>query len=201
MNGQPDRLQTLFESPKLKAVTQRNLPVYGPYHASHLYKNVSGDESVIEEIVCAKLGFQNITLALPLITVAGTFSAGDDSRIVLRNLVKHILTERYDVQDLVKSCGESLAQSGQSRLEVHLLGFSRYLETLAKCFESLVGQPNVSFQTYDGISLPSETETTSRTSRRLKLAIVGMAGRFPNAANHEKFWDLLEGGVDLHRQV
>lgn len=40
-----------------------------------------------------------------------------------------------------------------------------------------------------------------RTSKKPKLAIVGMAGRFPNAADHEKFWDLLEAGLDVHRKV
>jgi hypothetical protein len=34
-----------------------------------------------------------------------------------------------------------------------------------------------------------------------KIAIVGMAGRFPNAADHEKFWKLLENGLDVHREV
>jgi len=33
------------------------------------------------------------------------------------------------------------------------------------------------------------------------IAIVGMAGRFPDAADHEKFWDLLEKGLDVHREI
>ena len=33
------------------------------------------------------------------------------------------------------------------------------------------------------------------------IAIVGMAGRFPDAADHEKFWELLEKGLDVHREV
>lgn len=36
---------------------------------------------------------------------------------------------------------------------------------------------------------------------RCKLAIVGMAGRFPDAASHEKLWELLEKGLDVHRVV
>ena len=34
-----------------------------------------------------------------------------------------------------------------------------------------------------------------------KIAIVGMSGRFPNAANHELFWELLEKGTDTHRVI
>jgi hypothetical protein len=37
--------------------------------------------------------------------------------------------------------------------------------------------------------------------RNAKIAIVGMAGRFPNAADHEAFWQLLEQGLDVHREV
>ena len=40
-----------------------------------------------------------------------------------------------------------------------------------------------------------------RTSKHPQLAIVGMAGRFPDAADHEKLWDLLRAGLDVHREV
>jgi acyl transferase domain-containing protein len=33
------------------------------------------------------------------------------------------------------------------------------------------------------------------------IAIVGMAGRFPGADDLEGFWNALESGLDLHRQV
>jgi acyl transferase domain-containing protein len=40
-----------------------------------------------------------------------------------------------------------------------------------------------------------------RATGRAKLAIVGMAGRFPDAASHEKLWELLEKGLDVHREA
>ena len=48
---------------------------------------------------------------------------------------------------------------------------------------------------------PSAFGDAPRTSKKPKLAIVGMAGRFPNAADHEKFWELLEAGLDVHKRV
>jgi iron transport multicopper oxidase len=33
------------------------------------------------------------------------------------------------------------------------------------------------------------------------IAIVGMAGRFPNADNIEELWEVLEKGLDCHREV
>ena len=41
----------------------------------------------------------------------------------------------------------------------------------------------------------------SGNSKDSKIAIVGMAGRFPNATDHEAFWKLLEQGLDVHREV
>lgn len=34
-----------------------------------------------------------------------------------------------------------------------------------------------------------------------KIAIISMAGRFPDAAGHEIFWELLEKGLDVHKEV
>src|SRR5213078_4998 len=41
----------------------------------------------------------------------------------------------------------------------------------------------------------------STLKKDAKIAIVGMSGRFPDAASHELFWDLLEKGLDVHRPV
>ena len=38
-------------------------------------------------------------------------------------------------------------------------------------------------------------------SNQPKIAICGLSGRFPDAADHETFWELLEKGLDLHREV
>ena len=54
-------------------------------------------------------------------------------------------------------------------------------------------------------SAKSESATLSPDNRgsvgRCKLAIVGMAGRFPDAASHQALWELLERGLDVHREV
>ena len=41
-----------------------------------------------------------------------------------------------------------------------------------------------------------------RTTQQSKLAIVGMSCRMPGGAtNTEKFWELLENGMDVHRTI
>ena len=44
-------------------------------------------------------------------------------------------------------------------------------------------------------------ESTKGRTQNDKIAIVGMAGRFPNAANTEALWDLLMKGLDVHRRI
>ena len=51
---------------------------------------------------------------------------------------------------------------------------------------------------------PAHKEASSQHSGKFadsRIAIVGMAGRFPNAANHELFWELLEKGTDTHKAI
>jgi hypothetical protein len=56
----------------------------------------------------------------------------------------------------------------------------------------------------DGVSWFSQNKIPKSVPgdmRNAKIAIIGMAGRFPNAADHEAFWQLLEQGLDVHREV
>ena len=50
----------------------------------------------------------------------------------------------------------------------------------------------------------ADTKASNQASGKFadsKIAIVGMSGRFPNAANHELFWELLEKGTDTHKVI
>jgi Beta-ketoacyl synthase, N-terminal domain len=46
-------------------------------------------------------------------------------------------------------------------------------------------------------SSPSQAGVTTKEP----IAIVGMAGRFPDAMSHDELWKLLESGVDCHKVV
>ena len=43
-----------------------------------------------------------------------------------------------------------------------------------------------------------ENASNPQHARQPKIAIIGFAGRFPEAENIEKFWDVLHGGIDTH---
>ena len=114
---------------------------------------------------------------------------------LLTQVVEYILNEQINLQDVISSCTDMALSSQQC--------------TIVSCgpndFENLVAEAlneaKVSLlQTPDPGGLNSFGDAP-RTSKKPKIAIVGMAGRFPDAADHEKFWDLLEKGLDVHRKV
>ena len=51
-----------------------------------------------------------------------------------------------------------------------------------------------------GKSAPTR-ETCCTSTKKPKLAIIGMSGRFPGAKDNEAFWDLLYKGLDVHKPV
>lgn len=48
----------------------------------------------------------------------------------------------------------------------------------------------------------ADTESKPRGSQQAKIAIVGMSCRMPGGATDtDKFWDLLDQGLDVHRKI
>lgn len=79
-------------------------------------------------------------------------------------------------------------------------GASRFRDQLVDTLRH-ASNSNTLVQILEGVDSSLRISPNVRTSRKPKLAIVGMAGRFPDAADHEKFWNLLEAGADLHKRV
>ena len=48
---------------------------------------------------------------------------------------------------------------------------------------------------------PQSSQNHGHRPSRPPLAIVGMAGRFPDSDSHEELWELLKAGLDVHRSV
>lgn len=82
------------------------------------------------------------------------------------------------------------------------LGPTQNAATLANLLKSQTDL-EVILRKAPAVSPESTTSTIGNQgpSGKTKLAIVGMAGRFPDAATHEKLWELLEKGLDVHRVV
>ncbi|KAF2717199.1 polyketide synthase [Polychaeton citri CBS 116435] len=195
ISGPPSTVKSFFEqSPVLSKNNRVQIPVYGPYHAEHLYgeaefdKILSGLSSILEK-------YQPISLV---------HSAATGKPIVAENtlqLVKtalnemHKLTVRWD--RLLEETVSQMTASTKGGAKIFAIGYSNVANSLVSALKA-GGQTEVSVVDH---SAWSTAEVYAGRTQNDKIAIVGMAGRFPSAASHEALWDLLMKGLDVHRKI
>ena len=201
ISGPPSTLeQILCYSESLKS-RHLELPVYGPYHASHLHKGVDKGQFLSSNNFPSPEFWNSYRLTLPLRSTSDGkyFDHGLDTITLLTQIIHEVIDDTIRLDKIIGGCVEQLALH-QYDCGVILCGPTRAYTALANALRSQ-GNANVLVQSLANPNISPATEWAPRTSRKPKLAIVGMAGRFPNAADHEKFWELLEAGIDLHRKV
>ena len=131
------------------------------------------------------------------------FDKSLDAPKLFTAVIRDILTETLDIRQTVDGCTEMARENKSEDCNIIAFGPSTSKSLFAKAMES---EPDFRVTLHEDLATklcetPSAFGDDARTSKKPKLAIVGMAGRFPNAADHEKFWDLLEAGLDVHKKV
>ena len=195
ISGPPTTLKRFFdESPTLSNNNRVAIPVYGPYHADHLF-----GEADLEKILAGPVG-EGLKSHQPASFV---HSAATGRAIVAENsyeLAKTALSEmlQHSVRwDLLLEEVVSQMVSTQQASKLYAFGVSSVANSLASALKA-GGQSNSAV--IDHTRWIEDTTYAGRTQND-KIAIVGMAGRFPNAADHEALWDLLMKGLDVHRKI
>ncbi|KAL8657213.1 MAG: hypothetical protein Q9226_002153, partial [Calogaya cf. arnoldii] len=194
VSGPPSTLERLAHStPTFNALRQAPLPIHGPYHARHLYSQSSID-TLLEPFRESLASFQS---TLPIISSTGKPFTPAHGFGLVQKALEEILIEP---------------------LHWKLLTECIALETPAKCTVLPAGPPDVGRSLVAALknkSCPAsldnslwlsstDKEVSGQPSGRCtdsKIAIVGMAGRFPNAADHELLWELLLKGTDTRRVI
>lgn len=192
ISGPPSTSSVFFEDcPALKKCHKVKASIYGPYHAKHLHT----DED-IEKIVRPESGeiFRHATVSFPVYSsVTGQRIEAENSLELLKVCLTEILLEPIHWDNVTKSCGDSAVET----VNVHAIGPTNLASSMVTALRAnktqVVLEDHATWQT--GNSTVSKSKTNS------DIAIVGMSGRFPNAADHELFWELLEKGLDVHRPV
>ena len=202
ISGPPSTLKSLVSSGIFSA-KPTSIPVYGPYHASHLHASVD-----IEKIL--KLNEPEVTDALfktkprsaVMSCTTGSWFEATETKELLKSVVFEILNETLMFNKVLDGCLERARDSQAKSCLILPLGPTQNAATLANLLKNntdleviLRKPPAVSFEA------TSASIGNHGSSGKCKLAIVGMAGRFPDAASHEKLWELLEKGLDVHRVV
>ncbi|KAK7964984.1 Conidial yellow pigment biosynthesis polyketide synthase [Apiospora saccharicola] len=202
VSGPPATLKLLF-SKDLFDSRPTAIPVYGPYHASHLHATADldailrlNDESVSAALVDSK------PRSSVMSCVTGASFTETDTKSLLKAVVWEILNEPLLFHKALSgSIGHARGFKGTRALVIPY-GPTQAAGTLANLLKTQT-ELEVVLRSPPAISRESNTASIGNhgSTGKCKLAIVGMAGRFPDSASVEAFWELLEKGIDAHRVV
>ena len=120
---------------------------------------------------------------------------------LLRAVVHNILTEPLQMGQVINRCVETIMFLKCSKSRIISCGPTDLESTFLAALKTKTDSEIVVHDACGETSSIIAFGQSAATPKRPKIAIVGMAGRFPNAADHEKFWNLLEAGLDVHKKV
>jgi len=197
ISGPPSTLRSLLDG-KVFDKTPLPLPIRGPLHAVHLHSKTDFERTLGLKNTFLSKTLSNFQPRFPILScTSGTWHEESDCYTLLLTVVREILTEPLQFQKILNGCLTKASASRGSKCLIIPFGPSHSARSLADTISSKTAL-NVTLR-----QVPSSNAETDRsaTFENAKLAIVGMAGRFPDAASHEKLWELLEQGLDVHREV
>lgn len=195
-------MRQLFESSFLQGISREATGAHGPYHASHLHHLADAEKILRPSSPQAATLLSQYALAMPVLSTSNGswFPKNSSADDILAAVVTDILVEVLNVGEVLGRSAKKVLELKSSRCKIVSTGPAELQMKLANAVKS-VTEADVTFHDdRSHIAIPKSLDQSSN-SRRPRLAIVGMAGRFPNAADHSKFWDLLESGLDVHRKV
>ncbi|EUC41199.1 hypothetical protein COCMIDRAFT_9064 [Bipolaris oryzae ATCC 44560] len=177
------------------------LPVYsGLCHAQHIY----GFQYV--EAVTRTATFDDLAAApggILFSTNTGRPFEADTSRALFSSVIQEILTSVIKWDQVVQGMVDLGLSLSASRCQILVARPSLPTRDLGVALESNL--PNCKTETEDmtqWIGRPDHRLNPPRGRAQSKLAIVGMACRMPSGATDtEKFWRILEDGLDVHRVI
>lgn len=203
ISGPPTTLKQLFSSTSTFGTNRLEVPIHGPYHASHLHGGLDVEQILrYSDHRTSQILDQYQSRLSIMSTSTGTWFVKDTSvKELLTAIIKNILSEPLRLHEVLNGCVKTVLASKYSKCELTSCGPSNAASSFITALKSATAAEVVLQE--DSLQSPStlRLNQSPRTSRKPKLAIVGMAGRFPDAANAEKFWELLNAGLDVHREV
>jgi iterative type I PKS product template protein len=197
VSGPPSTTKRLFEeSDAFSNNTRVPIPVYAPYHAAHIYSPADIERIISSET--AELLKQSRPHALIHSASTGKCHTATNTLDLVKIALREILLEPVRWDSLLSEVVSQVTAVNSSECTVSAIGVANVANSLASALKA-GGQSGISVRDQTSWTIQSD-ETKGRTQND-KIAIVGMAGRFPSAASHEALWELLEKGLDVHREI
>ncbi|RMZ78667.1 hypothetical protein DV738_g3768, partial [Chaetothyriales sp. CBS 135597] len=194
VSGPPRSLGQLFNSEFCKDIRSKSIPIFGPYHAQHLYSEFD-ISTIIPDKNAANGDFMRVE-NIPVFLSSGTTS-GRTFGSLLKAAIAQILMHPIRWNDMLDELQRCIRRVSPQLFTVVPIGTTAhnliYTALKQSDLRPLLPPPNAN---------PSATQTPIPSSvppNKPKLAIIAMSGRFPGAKDNEAFWDLLYQGLDVHK--
>lgn len=187
LSGPPTITERFFQAvPAEHTIKRVTIPVHAPYHARHLYT----DADLIRIIPQATR--EILKRSQP---IARVHSASSGKPLIAIDTLELFQMSLQDMLQNPVRWDFLLQEMAHIKCEtIFVMGANHVANSLS----ATVSAHNVIDQSaWDA----DASDATSGRTQSDKIAIVGMAGRYPNAANHEALWELLEKGLDVHRKI
>ncbi|KAK4249290.1 hypothetical protein C7999DRAFT_12845 [Corynascus novoguineensis] len=204
ISGPPNTLDAIVKK-KILPGNPVSVPVFGPYHAPHIHSEVDVRALLDLDKPETQDALYRTSPRSPVMNCGtGTWFTETDTISLVASVASTVLKHTLDFTKVLSGCLEAARrfEYEDRKCLILPLGPTQNSGTLKKVLE-LEAKLKVTTR----MPPPYAPEVTASTvgnhgsSGRCKLAIVGMAGRFPDAPSHEALWKLLEQGLDVHREV
>ena len=196
ISGPPATTKLLLQCDAFKACARVPIPVYAPYHAAHLYSQVDIDRILDRDAIRHLQQFRPLSLVHS--AASGKCQTATNTLDLIRTALGEILVEPVRWDSLLSEIVSQVTSASAAECSVSAIGVTSITNSLASALKN-GGQASVTVRDHSAW-VAAEHNSRGRTQND-KIAIVGMSGRFPGAANPEALWDLLEKGLDVHREV
>ena len=204
VSGPPSRLKSLFRHSEFFRYSKHvALPVYGGLcHAAHIF-----NKQHVQTIVGTS-SQQNLNrIRYPKVPILATgtgkrFHASDATEL-LEQIVFELLTQAIRWDNVIDGAVEQARFTAASECQVLVFGVSHPVQDLVATMEASIQDLKVSTEELmPWISKKSNEEQGPRGPAQSKIAIVGMACRFPGGSTDpDKYWDVFEQGRDVHQKI
>jgi monodictyphenone polyketide synthase len=199
ISGPPSRLKALFNKSEFFRTSRSiELPVFGGLcHAPHIY-TLQDTKSIVRR---SSLNATNAPVMPIYSTSTGQFYSASNAAEVFESVVSELLSQAISWDTVIS--GVASRCTGLATATLHSFGNSIPLLDLEKALKS--GVPGMEVSTKNLMRWISDSPAVTSGpcgAAQSKLAIVGMSCRLPGGATDtEKFWDILEQGLDVSRRI
>lgn len=204
ISGPPQRLKSLFnKSEFFRAAKTIALPVFGGLcHAPHIYS--VQDALKIVHGSSLKTSESKSWPTMPVYsTSTGIPYGAKNAAELFESVIAELLMQAICWDSVIGGVVANARAAGAPEVILHCFGNSIPLNDLNTALKGGVPKIEVSINNLmPWIHQVAPRDTLPRSTTQSKLAIVGMSCRLPGGAtNTEKFWELLENGLDVSRRI